>query len=91
MPKNVYPLRLGASFYPLLVSFHLQITYRKVRNLQIGVNKLVGKVLINLLHPMKFIMPHKLISPRSLLRKQTKTKLMLCKPLFIIHVSVKAF
>ena len=35
-----YPLRHGASFYPLLVSFRLQITHRKVRNLQ--------KVLINL-------------------------------------------
>ena len=40
--RNIYPL----SFYPLLVSFHLQITYRKVRNLQIGVDKLVGKVSI---------------------------------------------
>ena len=39
-----------------LVSFCLQITYRKVRNLQIGVNKLVGKVSINLLHHTKFIM-----------------------------------
>ena len=43
----------GASFYPLLVSFRLQITYRKVRNLQIDVNKLVGKVLINLLRHAK--------------------------------------
>ena len=32
---------------------HLQITYKKVRNLRIGVNKLVGKVLINLLHHTK--------------------------------------
>ena len=38
-----------ASFYPLLICFHLQIAYRKVRSLQIGVNKLVGKVLVNLL------------------------------------------
>ena len=30
----------------LLVSFHLQIAYRKVRNLQISVNKLVQKVSI---------------------------------------------
>ena len=30
-------------------SFHLHIAYRKVRNLRIGVNKLVGKVSINLL------------------------------------------
>ena len=37
--------------YPLLLSLHLQnqIIYRKVRNLQIGVVKLVGKVSINLL------------------------------------------
>ena len=54
-PKNVYPLRSGASFYPLLISFRLQITYRKVRNLQIGVNKLVGKVSINLLYQAQFI------------------------------------
>ena len=51
--KDMYPLYHGASFYPLLVSFHLQITYRKVRNLQIGVDKLVGKVAINLLHHTK--------------------------------------
>ena len=50
VPKNVYPLHHGASFYPLLVSFCLQIACRKVRNLRIGVNKLLGKVLINLLH-----------------------------------------
>ena len=43
-----YPLRHAASFYLLLVSFCLQIAYRKVRNLQIGVNKLVGYVSINL-------------------------------------------
>ena len=42
VPKNVYPLRHGASFYHLLVSFLLQITYRKVRNLQISINKFVG-------------------------------------------------
>ena len=36
-------------FYPLLVSFCLQITHRKVRNFSKGVNKLVGKVWINLL------------------------------------------
>ena len=29
--NNVYPLRHDASFYPLLVSFHLQITYRKMK------------------------------------------------------------
>ena len=33
----------------LLLSFRLQIAYRKVRNLEIGVDKLVGKVSINLL------------------------------------------
>ena len=38
--KNAYPLHHDASFYHLLVSFHLQIIYRKVKNLQ--------KVLINL-------------------------------------------
>ena len=37
----------GASFYSLLVSFRPQITYRKVRNSRIGVNKLLGKVSIN--------------------------------------------
>ena len=40
VPMNIYPLRHGATFYPLLVSFCLQITHRKVRNLQ--------KVLISL-------------------------------------------
>ena len=48
--KNVYLLYHGASFHHLLVSFHLQIAYKIVKNLQIGVNKFVGKVLINLLH-----------------------------------------
>ena len=32
---------------------YLQTAYRKVRNLQIGVNKLVGKVSINLLNHTK--------------------------------------
>ena len=32
-----------------------------------------------------------LVSPRSLSRRQIKTKLMLCKPLFIIHGKVKGF
>ena len=53
--KNVYQLNHGAFFYPLLVTFHLQITYRKVKNLQIGVNKLVGKISINLLRHVKCI------------------------------------
>ena len=52
---DVYPLCHGVSFYPLSLSFHLQITYRKVRNLQIGVDKLIGKVSINSLHHVKFI------------------------------------
>ena len=56
---NVFPL-LHNSFYPLLLSsLCLQIAYsidrniyayRKVRNLQIGVDKLVKKVSINLLY-----------------------------------------
>ena len=54
--KNIYPLHHATSFYPLSVGFHLQIAYRKVRNMQIGVDKLVGKVLINLLHYAKFNM-----------------------------------
>ena len=39
--------------FALLVSIHLQITYSKMKNLQIGVYKLVGKVSINLLHHTK--------------------------------------
>ena len=46
---NIYLLRLGVFFYPLLLSFHFQITYKKVRSLQIGVDKIVRKVSINLL------------------------------------------
>ena len=53
--KFIHSKCQDASFYLLLVSFHLHITYRKVRNLRIGVNKLVGKVLINLLCRAKFI------------------------------------
>ena len=44
---NVYPLYHGVSFYPLLFSFCLQI--RKVRNLQIGIDKLARKISLNLL------------------------------------------
>ena len=47
---NIYPLYHCVSFYPSLLTFHLKIAYRKVRNLQIGVKQLVGKVSINLLH-----------------------------------------
>ena len=50
---NVYPLYHAVSFYTLLLSFHLQIAYRKVRNLQICVDKLVGKASINLLSHTK--------------------------------------
>ena len=32
-----------------------------------------------------------LVPPQSLSRKQIKTKLMLCKPLFIVHERVKSF
>ena len=39
--------------FSLLISFHLQIAYRKVRNLQKSVNKFVGKALINLLSHAK--------------------------------------
>ena len=42
-------------FYPLLVSFRLQIAYRKVGNLQISDNKLVEKVSINLLYLVKSV------------------------------------
>ena len=38
---NVYPLHHGVSFYPSLLNFCLQITYRKLRNLQIGVDKFI--------------------------------------------------
>ena len=54
--KNVYPLLYGVSFTgSLLVSFCLQIAYNKMRNLQIGLDKLVGKVLINLLRHTKSV------------------------------------
>ena len=56
--KKVHPQHHDASFYPLLVSFRLQITHRKVRNLQIGVNKLLGKVSISLLRHSKFSQLH---------------------------------
>ena len=42
-------MRHGVSFYPLLVSFRLQIAYGKVGNSRKGVNKLVAYVSINLL------------------------------------------
>ena len=48
-----------------LVSFHFQIFYRKVRNLQIGVNKLVGKVSINLLCHAKIITSSKVSRLRN--------------------------
>ena len=43
---NVYPLHHSVSFYPSLLTFHLQITYRKIRNLQIDVDKLVGDIAV---------------------------------------------
>ena len=49
---NIYPLCHGVSFYPLLLSFRLQIAYRKMSN-QISVDKLVEKASINLLHHEK--------------------------------------
>ena len=39
--------------FPLSLSLHLHVACRKVRNLQIDVDKLVGKVSINLLHHAK--------------------------------------
>ena len=48
--KNIHPLHHGASFYPWLVSFCLQIAGE---NLQMGVDKLVGKVSINILLHVK--------------------------------------
>ena len=47
VPMSIYPLHHGVFYYPLLLTFHLQIAFRKVRNFQIGVEKLVGKVLLN--------------------------------------------
>ena len=39
--------------FPFILNFRLQIAYGKVKNLQIDVGKLVGKVLINLLRHAK--------------------------------------
>ena len=50
---NVYLLRHGVSFYPSLFTCRLQIAYRKVRNLLIGVKNYVGKVLMDLLRNAK--------------------------------------
>ena len=80
-------------FFPLLFSFHLQITYRKVRNLQIGVKKLVGKVLINILHHRKsksalFLFSIIIDDPAvAYIHSQSikKNKLMLYKPLFTVN------
>ena len=44
---------IKCAMYSLLVNFQLQITYKKVKNLQIGVDKFVEKVSINLLCPAK--------------------------------------
>ena len=40
-------------FILLLVSFCLHIAYRKVKSLQIGVHKLLGNMLVNLLSQAK--------------------------------------
>ena len=45
VPMNVYPLCYCDPFIFLLLSFCLHITYRKVRNLHVGADKLVGKVI----------------------------------------------
>ena len=41
--------------------------------------------------PAQYKCRHYLVPPQSLSRKQIKTKLMLCKPLFIVHRKVKSF
>ena len=41
--------------------------------------------------PAQYKHRYYLVSPQSLSRKQIMTKIMLCKPLFIIHGRVKAF
>ena len=41
--------------------------------------------------PTQYKCPYYLAPPQSLSRKQIKTKLMLCKPLFIVHERVKGF
>ena len=46
---DIYPLRHGVSFYP----FNFKLLTKRLRNLQIDIDKLVGKVLINLLHHAK--------------------------------------
>ena len=43
------------------------------------------------LAPSKYKGCYYLVPQQSLSRKQIKTKLMLCKPLFILHVRVKGF
>ena len=52
---------------PLLVSFRLQIAYGKVKNFQIGVNKLVGnlKVSINYCIPRSLLRHAKFITSHS--------------------------
>ena len=43
------------------------------------------------LAPAQYKHQYCLAPPQSLSRKQIKTKLMLCKPLFIVHGRVKGF
>ena len=68
---SIYPLHHGVSFYPLLLSFHLEITGKKVRNLQIG-DTFVGKVSINLLHHAKSAILVQLIEFKDTHKHNTK-------------------
>ena len=43
------------------------------------------------LAPAQYKRRYYLVHPQSLSRKQIKIKLMLCKPLFIVHERVKGF
>ena len=47
---NVYPMYHGVSCYPSLLTLCLQVTHRKMINLQKGGEKLVEKVSLNLIH-----------------------------------------
>ena len=54
LPEFCLPAhQLVCLLYPFLVSFCLQIAHRKVGNLQIVLDKLVGKVMTNLIHHTK--------------------------------------
>ena len=50
----INPSKILQKILHIILEWHpIQIANRKVRNLQIGVGKLVGKVSINLLHLIK--------------------------------------